>query len=155
MNFVELDQFRLCFFLQTKTRVLHVLASTTAHVHASPRQGLAITSAHVSTATVETTAKVRVTNFVALFCFLRLAAPTWLLGRCGRHNSPPASSVMDFIFCCPDSSHVSVDAVHPSASVFLFFSKVVPHPVFVFRHILGLVSLHVQNTSVSLSCTSL
>ena len=45
---------------------------------------------------------------------LLLAAPTWLWGRCGRHNSPPASSVMDFIFCCPDSSHVSVDTVHPS-----------------------------------------
>ena len=38
-----------------------------------------------------------------------------LWGRCGRHNSPPASSVMDFFFCCcPDSAHVSVDTVHPS-----------------------------------------
>ena len=41
---------------------------------------------------------------------LLLAAPTWLWGRCGRHNSLPASSAMDFIFCCfPDGSRVSVD----------------------------------------------
>ena len=45
---------------------------------------------------------------------LRLAAPTWLWGRCGRHNSPPASYVMDFIFRRSDGSHVSVDTVHPS-----------------------------------------
>ena len=32
----------------------------------------------------------------------------------GRHNYPPASSVTDFICCCPDSFHVSVDTVHPS-----------------------------------------
>ena len=37
---------------------------------------------------------------------LLLAAPTWLWGRCGRHNSPPFCSVMDFIFCRPDSCHV-------------------------------------------------
>ena len=42
-----------------------------------------------------------------------LAAPTWLWGRCGRHNSPPANSVMDFIFRCSDYSHVPVDTVHP------------------------------------------
>ena len=41
-------------------------------------------------------------------------APTWLWGRSCRHNSPPASSVMDSILCCPDSSDVSVDTVHPS-----------------------------------------
>ena len=35
-------------------------------------------------------------------------------GRCGRHTSPPASSVMDFIFRRCDGSHVSVDTVHPS-----------------------------------------
>ena len=29
---------------------------------------------------------------------LLLAAPTWLWCRCGRHNSPPASSVMDLVF---------------------------------------------------------
>ena len=34
--------------------------------------------------------------------------------RCGRHNSPPASSVMDSIFCCSDSSDVSVGRIHPS-----------------------------------------
>ena len=45
---------------------------------------------------------------------LLLPATTWLWGRCGKHNSPPASSVMDFIFCRSDGSHVSVDTVHPS-----------------------------------------
>ena len=45
---------------------------------------------------------------------LLLAAPTWLCGRCGRHNSPPTSSVIDFIFRRSDGSHVSVDTVHPS-----------------------------------------
>ena len=45
---------------------------------------------------------------------LLLAAPTWLWGRCGRHNSPPTSAVMDFIFRRPDGSHVSVDTVHTS-----------------------------------------
>ena len=25
---------------------------------------------------------------------------TFLWGRCGRHNSPPANSVMDFVGCC-------------------------------------------------------
>ena len=40
----------------------------------------------------------------------RLCSPT----RCGRHNSPPASSVMDFIFRRSDGSHVSVETVHPS-----------------------------------------
>ena len=44
---------------------------------------------------------------------LLLAAPTWLWGRCGRRNSPPASSVMDFIFRCSDGSHVPFDTVHP------------------------------------------
>ena len=55
-----------------------------------------------------------------------LAAPTWLWGRCGRHNSPPASPVMDFIFCC------SCPGCHsPSISVAVFldvFSQVVPSP---------------------------
>ena len=46
---------------------------------------------------------------------LLLAAPTyWLWGRCGRHNSPAASSVMDIVFRRSDCSHVSVDTVHPS-----------------------------------------
>ena len=45
---------------------------------------------------------------------LLLAAPTWLWSRCGRHNSPPASYVMDFIFRRSDGSHVLVDTVHPS-----------------------------------------
>ena len=45
---------------------------------------------------------------------LLLAAPTWLWDRFFRHNSPPASSVMDFIFRRSDGSHVSVDTVHPS-----------------------------------------
>ena len=40
-------------------------------------------------------------RFLVHPCLLLLAAPTWLWGRCGRHNSPPASSVsvMDFVFC--------------------------------------------------------
>ena len=45
---------------------------------------------------------------------LLLVAPTWSWGRCGRHNSDPASSVMGFIFRHSDGSHVSVDTVHPS-----------------------------------------
>ena len=48
-----------------------------------------------------------------LCLLLLIAAPTWLWGRCGRHNSPPASSVMDFIFCCSNVYHVPVDTVHP------------------------------------------
>ena len=48
-----------------------------------------------------------------LLLFL-LAAPTWLRGRCGRHYSPPASSVMDLVFSRSNGSHVSVDTVHPS-----------------------------------------
>ena len=44
------------------------------------------------------------------------------VGSLRRYSSPPASSVMDFIFCCPDGSHVSVDLYSPSisASVVLF-----------------------------------
>ena len=37
-----------------------------------------------------------------------------VVGRCGRHHSPPASSVMDFAFRRSDGSHVSGDTVHPS-----------------------------------------
>ena len=56
-----------------------------------------------------------INNIIIIIILLRLLpAPIWLWGRCGRHNSPPASSVINFIFCCPDSSHVSVDTVHPS-----------------------------------------
>ena len=44
-----------------------------------------------------------------LILLLLLAAPTWLWGRCGRHNSPPASSVMDLVFRRSDGSHVSAD----------------------------------------------
>ena len=35
--------------------------------------------------------------FYPLLLLLRLASPTWLWDRCGRHNSPPASSLMDFV----------------------------------------------------------
>ena len=45
---------------------------------------------------------------------LLLAAPTWLCGRCGRHNSPPASSIMNSIYRRSDGSHVSAYPVHPS-----------------------------------------
>ena len=49
---------------------------------------------------------------------LILFAPTWLLGRCGRHNSPPASYVMDLDFRRSDGCHVSVDKVHPYLMAF-------------------------------------
>ena len=52
--------------------------------------------------------------FYREFVLLLLATPTWLWGRCGRHNSPPGSSVMDFIFRRSDGYRVSVDTVHPS-----------------------------------------
>ena len=45
---------------------------------------------------------------------LLLAAPIWLWDRCGGHNSPTASSVMDLVFRRYDGSHISVDTVHPS-----------------------------------------
>ena len=48
---------------------------------------------------------------------------TRLWGSCGRHNSTPASSVMDFIFRCSDGSHVSVDTVHPSLLRYSPFSS--------------------------------
>ena len=53
---------------------------------------------------------------LGLMIILLLAAPTWLWGFCGRHNTHPANSVMDFIsfFCRSDGSHVPVDTVHPS-----------------------------------------
>ena len=78
---------------------------------------------------------------------LLLAAPTWLWGRCGRHNSPPASSVMDLVFSRSDGSHVSVDTVHPS----LLRSSSLSSPgwyhlqSFVLRS-LGLASLRGQTT---------
>ena len=52
------------------------------------------------------------TNFIQQFS--SLAAPTWLWGRYDRHNSPPASYVMDFVFRRSDGSHVSIDTIHPS-----------------------------------------
>ena len=57
------------------------------------------------------------TTFISaryMLIILLLAAPTWLWGHCGRHNYPPASSVMDFVFRRSDGSHVSIDTVHPS-----------------------------------------
>ena len=64
----------------------------------------------------------------ALLLHLLLAATTLLWGHCGRHNSPPASSVTDFVFCRSHGSHVTVDTVHPSLlrSSSFFFSQVVP-----------------------------
>ena len=55
---------------------------------------------------------------------LLLAAPTWLWVRCGRHNSPPASSVIYFICRRSDGCHVSVDTVHP----YLLRSSLFSHP---------------------------
>ena len=81
-----------------------------------------------------------------------LAAPSWLWGRCGRLNSPPASSVMDFIFCrfrwlsCPGRHSPSI-----SASVFLaFFSRVVPSPESFF---LFLLSYRIGRLTSSSSCS--
>ena len=45
---------------------------------------------------------------------LFLGEPNSLWGRCGRHNSPPASSFIAFVLCYPHSAHVSVETVHPS-----------------------------------------
>ena len=54
-------------------------------------------------------------SFLYLTILLLLAAPIWSWSRCGRHNSPPASSVMDFIFLRSDGSDVSLtQTVHPS-----------------------------------------
>ena len=54
---------------------------------------------------------------------LLLAAPTWLWRSCGRHNSHPASSIMDFIFCRSDGSHALVDTVLPSLTRSSSFSS--------------------------------
>ena len=51
-----------------------------------------------------------VSKYLVLLLLL-LAAPTWLWDCCGKHNSPPASYVMDFIFCRSEDSHVPVDPV--------------------------------------------
>ena len=64
------------------------------------------------------------TDMLCLILLLFLAAPTWLWGRCGRHNSLPVSSVMNFIFCRSDASHVSLDTVH----TYLFRSSSLPFP---------------------------
>ena len=53
-------------------------------------------------------------RLLLLLLLLLLAIATWLCGRRDRHNSPPASSVMDFVFRRSDGSHVSIDTVHPS-----------------------------------------
>ena len=50
---------------------------------------------------------------------LLLAVPTLLWGRCGRHNSPPASSVVDILLRCSDGSHVRCHTIYPS----LFWSS--------------------------------
>ena len=96
-----------------------------------------------------------------------LDAITLLRGRCSRHNSPPAGSGMQFIICYPDSSHVSVDTVHPSlfyssssprwyhlhclsSGVLLFSSLHVskPSPLSIFRRIIILTSSRVQTISI-------
>ena len=86
---------------------------------------------------------------------LLLAAPTWLWGRCGRHNSHPASSVMDLVFRHSDGSHVSVDTVHPSLLRFSSFSSPGWYHLVFFLRSFGLTSFRGQTTSVGLSCTSL
>ena len=59
------------------------------------------------------------------FLLLLLAAPTYF--SCGIHDSPPASSVMDFIFCWSDGSYVPFDTAHPS----LLRSSSLSSPVYV------------------------
>ena len=49
-----------------------------------------------------------------LLLLLLLAVPTLLWGRCGRHNSPPDSSVVDILLRCSDGSHVRFHTVYPS-----------------------------------------
>ena len=78
--------------------------------------------------------------------------------RCGRHNSPPASSVMDHVYCRSDGSHVSVDTVHPY--LFQSFSLSSPgwyHLQSPSSYVVLVSSLYVAKpcTSVALSCTSL
>ena len=90
-----------------------------------------------------------------LLLLLLLAAPTWLWGRCGRHNSPPASSVMDLVFRRSGGSHVSVDTVHPSLLRFSSLSSSGWYHLQSLSSDVVLVSLRGQTTSVSLSCTSL
>ena len=46
------------------------------------------------------------------------------MGRCGRDNSPQASSVIDLVLCRSDDPHVSVDTVHP----YLFRSSSLSSP---------------------------
>ena len=61
------------------------------------------------------------------------AAPTLSWGRCGKHNSPPACSVMNFILCRSYGSHVPFDTVHPSLLRSSSHSSprcMVPSPVF-------------------------
>ena len=43
-----------------------------------------------------------------------LAVPMLLWSRCGRQNSPPASSVVDILLRCSDGSHVRFHTVYPS-----------------------------------------
>ena len=50
-----------------------------------------------------------------LYLFLFYSSrPDLIVGLCSRHNSTPASSVINFVFARLDSSHVSVDTVHRS-----------------------------------------
>ena len=63
-----------------------------------------------------------VENFLLFFFFFQ-SLPLGCGGRCGRRNSPPASSVMDFIFRRSDGSHVSVDTVDPSLLRYSSFSS--------------------------------
>ena len=87
---------------------------------------------------------------------LLLATPTWLWGLCGRHNSPPASSVMDLVFRRSDGSHVSVETVHPSLRRFSSLSS--PwwcHLQSISSCVVMVSSLRGQTTPVAHSYTSL
>ena len=53
-------------------------------------------------------------GLLLLLLLLLLTVPMLLWGRCGRQNSPPASSVVDILRCCSDGSHVRFNTVYPS-----------------------------------------
>ena len=84
----------------------HALTRTRTHAHTHART---LTCTHACTHT-------QLSLVIYSMCphDRLLSAPTSLWGRCGRHNSPTASSVMDFVNCCSDGSRVPVDTVHSS-----------------------------------------
>ena len=70
-----------------------------------------------------------------------------LWGRYGRHNSPTASSVMDFIFCLPMSR--LAPSISSSSSQRRYHLQSLSSDVF---WVLPLLTVSVQPTSILLSC---